>query len=214
MIKKMGCILILSLLMIVGLGCGEKPLSEAETLQDPIANEAEGSSTTNGTTSTVNANNGIVVEVEDEGTPSKEGVPGVEDSISSEIIKVYYTDMQAMELIETTEEINFSNDEEKYIAAFKALQSSKSSEFIPLWEKIELKTLKFNNGDMVIDIHMPDEARLGSGGEQFALTALTSTLFQFEEVNSIDLLVDGQSVESLMGHVDLLHPMLREDVLQ
>ena len=34
-------------------------------------------------------------------------------------------------------------------------------------------------------------------------------MFQFEEVQQIELTVDGQQVESLMGHVDLEHPMNR-----
>lgn len=60
-----------------------------------------------------------------------------------------------------------------------------------------------------MDVHMPDEARLGAGGEQFALDALTKTMFQFDEVKSVELLVDGAKVESLMGHVDLEHPLTR-----
>lgn len=46
--------------------------------------------------------------------------------------------------------------------------------------------------------------------EQFALEALKNTLFQFDEVKSIELLVDGEVVESLIGHAELEHPILRD----
>ncbi|PYE48021.1 GerMN domain-containing protein [Paenibacillus barcinonensis] len=59
-------------------------------------------------------------------------------------------------------------------------------------------------------VHIPDEARLGAGGELLFLAVLQQTMFQFEEVHSIQLLVDGQQTESLMGHVELQNPILRE----
>ncbi|MNC60821.1 Sporulation and spore germination [compost metagenome] len=82
---------------------------------------------------------------------------------------------------------------------------------MPLWGGIELKSLKFADGQITMDIHKPDEAQLGAGGEALAISALAQTLFQFEEVKSIEVLVDGEQVESLMGHVDLEHPMTREN---
>jgi hypothetical protein len=31
-------------------------------------------------------------------------------------------------------------------------------------------------------------------------------MFQFPEVNTLDILLNGEKVESLMGHMDLPHP--------
>lgn len=131
------------------------------------------------------------------------------ESKQSETITAYYTDPQEMELKKAQQEIQYSNDIDKYKAAFQTLQIDSNPDLIPLWGKVELKSLTSSNGDIMIDIHLPDEARLGSGGEMFALEALQNTLFQFKEVKSIDLTVDGKSTESLMGHVDLEHPMVR-----
>jgi hypothetical protein len=44
----------------------------------------------------------------------------------------------------------------------------------------------------------------------FAIDALQKTFFQFDEVQSLELLVDGNQIESLMGHVELEHPMTRK----
>lgn len=70
--------------------------------------------------------------------------------------------------------------------------------------------MKLSDGTLTVDIHIPDDARLGAGGEAFAIEALTKTLFQFDEIKAIDVLVDGQAAESMMGHVTLEHPIHRE----
>ncbi len=41
------------------------------------------------------------------------------------------------------------------------------------------------------------------------LEAIQKTLFQFPEVDSIDILVDGKPADSLMGHMELPHPIKR-----
>ncbi|GJM74873.1 hypothetical protein HMSSN036_70890 [Paenibacillus macerans] len=65
------------------------------------------------------------------------------------------------------------------------------------------------NGELALDIELPDEARLGAGGEALAIDALKKTMFQFDEVKQIEVTVGGEKVESLMGHADLEHPITR-----
>ncbi|MEQ7049433.1 GerMN domain-containing protein [Paenibacillaceae sp. P-4] len=124
-------------------------------------------------------------------------------------LDVFVSDDQLMELKSYKKTIQFSNDDEKYEAALSALKTSDNDKDIPLWEKIDFKSVKMDKGTLVIDIHIPEEGHLGAGGEAFALDALTKTLFQFDEVKAIDILVDGKSDESLMGHVTLKHPIKR-----
>lgn len=130
----------------------------------------------------------------------------------SQSIDAYYTDSQVMDLIPAKTSISFSDDAQKYTETFKALQSNENTDLVPLWGKIELKSLKFVDGQIVMDLHKPDEAQLGAGGESLAISSLAKTYFQFEEVKSIEVLVDGEKVESLMGHVDLMHPMTRDNI--
>lgn len=130
--------------------------------------------------------------------------------VKTRTIEVFFSDPQGEKLNKAGVQISFSTPAQKYTAAFKALQQSDNAELIPLWSKeIELKSVHFKNGALTLDIHMPDTARLGSGSEILALDALTWTLFQFVEVETIDLLVDGKQLESLMGHADLEHPITR-----
>ncbi|MGE7055829.1 GerMN domain-containing protein, partial [Paenibacillus glucanolyticus] len=125
-------------------------------------------------------------------------------------IKLYYTDPEIIDLKEASKEITYSNEEDKYTKAFEGLQKSSDAELNPLWsEQITLNSLKFDKGALTLDITKPAEANLGAGGEMFALDALRKTFFQFDEVKSLELLVDGNQTESLMGHVELEHPMTR-----
>lgn len=125
-------------------------------------------------------------------------------------ITAYVSDSDLMELKSYSAKIQFADDEEKYREALKALQTSDNPEDTPLWKKIEFKSVKLSDGTLTVDIHIPDDARLGAGGESFAIEALTKTLFQFDEIKAVDVLVDGQAAESMMGHVTLEHPFHRE----
>ncbi|MFD0713629.1 GerMN domain-containing protein [Paenibacillus sp. GCM10027626] len=125
-------------------------------------------------------------------------------------IKVYVTDDELIDLIEQDAEISFDSEETKLKAAFAALAQSKEEGKMSLWNNVELLNVKFDNGAAELNIHMPDEARLGSSGEVLAVDAIQKTMFQFEEVTSLNILVDGEAVESLMGHVELEHPFKKQ----
>ncbi|MCQ6560319.1 GerMN domain-containing protein [Paenibacillus mendelii] len=124
-------------------------------------------------------------------------------------IKVYYTDEELTGLIEQTSEIVYENDTEKIEEAFKALQSSGSDGAMSLWEKVKLLSAKIENGAVTLDIELPDEARFGAPGEALALEAIQKTMFQLDEVASLDILVAGEKVDSLMGHETLDHPIVK-----
>ncbi|OKP93569.1 GerMN domain-containing protein [Paenibacillus sp. P46E] len=205
-----------ALLLLVIAGCGEKPAAA------PAGNAGQDSTTVvNGAGSTAESTNGGGEDVVATATAQPTAEPATPSPTATEQptapdkqsqnISVYFTDPQQMELVPAKADISYANDVEKYSEAYKALQSSTNPDQIPLWGKIELKSLKFADGQITMDIHKPDEAQLGAGGEAFAISALAETLFQFKEVKSIEVLVDGEQVESLMGHVDLEHPMTREN---
>ncbi|MCM3133219.1 GerMN domain-containing protein [Paenibacillus polysaccharolyticus] len=229
--KKVWIAALLVTVMAVAAGCGSKPTAapnqtqgagsetqtgngvtevEGQVITDPAtagsednttpSNSANGSS--EGTTSSGGASSG-------EASTDK---PSTSDSKETKSIEVFYTDPEELELHKASADITFASEDDKYKEAFASLQQSKDEKLVPLWSKdIELKSVQFKDGALTLDIHMPDTARLGAGGESFAIDALKQTFFQFDEVKSLDLLVDGKSTESLMGHVDLEHPMTRSN---
>lgn len=197
--KKIWSAGLLAAVMLIGAGCGQKPGAAPDNTPGQVtpAPDDQTGQSNNGTS---NGSGGSST-----GSGSEVTTP----EAKTESIKAYYTDPDMMELVEGTAEISYKEDQEKYEAAYQALQQSGNAEMIPLWEKIGLKSLKFENGALTLDVTVPDEANLGAGGESFAVDAIKKTFFQFDEVQSLQILVDGQQTESLMGHVDLENPMTR-----
>lgn len=215
MIKKWSTIGIATLLLLVIAGCGDKPTSAPANGAEPdtstVVSGAGENTSTNTTVEAPDATSTAQPTAQsNNATPQPTATPVVPEK-QSQSIEVYYTDLQVMDLVSAKATISFTNDVEKYTEAFKALQSSENTDLVPLWGKIELKSLEFKDGQILMDIHKPIEAQLGAGGEAYAIGALAKTYFQFDEVKSIELLVDGEKVESLMGHVDLPHPMTRDN---
>ncbi|MFC3745924.1 GerMN domain-containing protein [Paenibacillus sp. GCM10012306] len=226
--KKLGYAGIAALLLLVIAGCGDKPTAapaNGNDLEPAVVNGAGENGSNNNTAvgeeqaeastspeATEKPENNTVNSTPAPTAPTATEKPAAVEK-KSQSIDVYYTDPQLMDLVAAKATIHFADPVEKYSDAFKALQSSDNQEQIPLWGKIELKSLKFEDGQILMDIHKPQDAQLGAGGESMAMTALAKTYFQFDEVKSIEMLVDGQKVESLMGHVDLEHPMTRENSL-
>jgi hypothetical protein len=204
--KKIVIAGLLALFAIAGAGCASKqtaaPSQETQTAAQNSTPEQSDSSA-----QPAGESNGAGQ------TPATEPTSTKTDTVKSgdrqtQQITVYYTDTQETGLKEQKKEITYPSELEKFQKAFEALQKSGDSALVPLWsEKITVHKIKLDNGALTFDISLPDEARLGAGGEELALDALKKTMFQFKEVKTLDLLVDGQSLESLMGHVDLDHPM-------
>lgn len=204
------------MLLLVISGCGDKPTAAPADAsgQDStsVSSGAEGNNAANDTPTATPAATSTpepTATVTPAATEAPE-VPAVPEKQSLKI-KTYYTDLQQNDLVPAEVSITFKDAKEKYTEAFKTLQKSDKADQIPLWNKIELKSLEFSGGQIVMDIHKPDEAQLGAGGEALAIGALSQMFFQFDEVKNIDVLVDGEQVESLMGHVDLVHPITREN---
>jgi spore germination protein GerM len=211
--KKLTYAGIAAALLLVISGCGEKPTAspaDAAATDSSSVSSGAGGNTGNGNSANTPQATSTPEPTEGTDAPAATDAPAVPEK-QSQNIQIYYTDPQQTELVPAEISISFADATEKYTEAFKALQSSKNADQIPLWGGIELKSLVFTDGQIVLDIHKPDEAQLGAGGEALAIGALSQTLFQFDEVKNIDVLVDGEQVESLMGHVDLVHPMTREN---
>ncbi|OMF33797.1 hypothetical protein BK133_13480 [Paenibacillus sp. FSL H8-0548] len=123
---------------------------------------------------------------------------------------IYLTDSEFNETIEKPVTLVYETEDDLIKVAIAELQQEPTGNELALWKPIEIKSVELAEGVVTIDIHLPDEARLGAPGELLVIETLKKTLFQFEFVQAIELLNDGQQVETLMGHVELEHPMNRE----
>lgn len=203
--KRLWTVSILALAMALSAGCGQKPGAAPNEPDQGKTGQVEPANNENPTEKPAPQN----TQTGTQGSSGKPAEP-VKPQEKKAAIKTFYTDPDAMELKEAKGEITYKDDQDKYTKAFQALQKSNSDQLVPLWrDSIKLTSLKFENGALTLDIVKPAEANLGAGGESMAIEALQKMFFQFNEVKSIELLVEGQQVESLMGHVELMHPMTR-----
>lgn len=126
-------------------------------------------------------------------------------------ITVYYTDVELTNVIGQQVSVEYDTDTDILEAAIADLQQDGQDEAVSLWKNIQFNKVAIEAGAVTLDVHMPDEARLGAPGEELAIESLLKTLFELGFVESVDLLVDGEAVESLMGHVELEHPFMRTE---
>lgn len=208
--KKRAWLSIMALLLVVGLlsACGDKVNSSngnGPSAEEPPAVTEPTTPDKTPSTEDPGTNNGGT----NTGTSEQEKEPTSVDK-KTETIKVYVSDDQLMELVTYSKEIQYTNVDEKLKAALEALQNADESKYIALWKNIKFNSYKLDDqGLLTIDVTLTEQGHLGAGGESFAIEALASTLFQFDEVKFINILLDGQEVESLMGHVTLEHPIKR-----
>ncbi|EXX91884.1 hypothetical protein BG53_07505, partial [Paenibacillus darwinianus] len=133
----------------------------------------------------------------------------VEPASKTVKVRYYVSDAELSELIEKQTEATVGEDGNVYKAALNALQIETEKE-LSLWKGVTFKSAALKDGLLTVDMSIPDEARLGAPGEALALEAIKRTVFQFDEVKALDILIDGEAVESLMGHIELEHPIQRD----
>ncbi|MEK8127349.1 GerMN domain-containing protein [Paenibacillus filicis] len=127
----------------------------------------------------------------------------------SKVIKVFYSDANLENLVEKEAKIEFGEEKDKYAAAFNALKKAPDDQTESLAKHLIFKKAELKDGQLTLDLVMPDAARLGASGEEMLLTALQKTAFQFAEVKTLEVLLEGKKVDSLMGHMELQHPFKR-----
>jgi hypothetical protein len=75
-------------------------------------------------------------------------------------------------------------------------------------------TVKVSIKDGNCTVDFSEEIRkvnVGSGGEAAVISAIVTTLGQFQGVKTVTILVGGKPVETLAGHVDITGPLSTED---
>ncbi|SDC42259.1 Sporulation and spore germination [Paenibacillus sp. UNCCL117] len=181
-----------ALFALVASGCGQKPAVQPNT-PAPETPQSTGQASGSG------------------GSSGQAGQPvqPVQPSKQSKSVKSYYADANLEKLLERETTIEFTADKDKYLAAFQELKKTPDDKSVSLAKNLTFKSATLKDGQLTLDLVMPAEARLGAGGEEMLLTALQKTAFQFEEVKTLEILLEGKQVESLMGHMELQHPFKR-----
>jgi spore germination protein GerM len=138
-----------------------------------------------------------------------------EPNVSKETntLTFYYVDGQLMEVLQEERDIHFSSEEEKWQEIWSALQLPQDDNMLSLWHNVDLIEAELLDSQLVLNLSLPDQMELGSSGEGFAIQTLINTFGQVKDVNTIQLLIDGESIETLAGHVLIKDPFSKDDII-
>ncbi|WP_314665937.1 GerMN domain-containing protein [uncultured Selenomonas sp.] len=127
-------------------------------------------------------------------------------------VNVYYPRNDGTGLIAVSRKVNTEKDD-KYTAAMKSLltgtKEKGQTNVIP--KKAKLRSVTVKDGVASVDFSKELEQNFsgGSTGEEMLIGSIVNTLTDFPEVQKVQILIEGASVETLSGHMDLSEPLTR-----
>lgn len=126
-------------------------------------------------------------------------------------IKVYYPDENATGLVAVEKSIKDTDN--KYQAAVEALMAGTEKKGLANVFPKKAKLLQVTVSGKVAKVDFSRELQKnfvgGSTGEEMLVGSVVNTLTEFPEIQKVQILVDGQEVETLSGHMDLSRPLPR-----
>ncbi|MBQ1509598.1 MAG: GerMN domain-containing protein [Selenomonadaceae bacterium] len=191
--KYILCMLALAILLVAG-GCD--PQGEKQT----PSSSSSSSSAVSSSGSSVSSSSGASADAKQ--VEAKELT-----------VKVYYPNDEGERLVAVSRKVKLSDGTDKYTAAMKSLmQGTKEkgqSAIIP--RQAKLRSVKVKDGVATVDFSGDILKHFvgGSTGEEMLVGSVVNTLTEFPEVTSVQILIDGNPVESLAGHMDLTVPIKR-----
>ncbi|MBR2215760.1 MAG: GerMN domain-containing protein [Selenomonadaceae bacterium] len=128
-------------------------------------------------------------------------------------VKVYYPNNQGTKLTASTRKVKVDDKQDKYTAAIRALmQGAKDkgqSTIIPKQARLNGVTIKDATATVDFSREIVKNFVGGSTGEEMMVGSIVNTLTQFPEVTQVKILVGGEPVETIAGHMDLSLPLER-----
>jgi len=151
--------------------------------------------------------------------PIREGIPEEieEEEVVSEIeefeITLYFSDENAQYLIPESRKIKLTDYPEKQ-SIVELIKGPKNNNFYPtIPQTTKVNALYVSDRIAYIDFssEIIKDHPGGSTGELLTIYSIVMTLTSFPDIDKVQLLVDGNSGETLVGHVDTSVPLERDE---
>lgn len=123
-------------------------------------------------------------------------------------IKVYFANKQATYLIAKTREVK---TKELYTNAIKQLINGPRADDLVLTIPPQTKLLGIELSAKKAVVNLSKEFREehwgGTAGETMTVYSLVNTLTQFDKINEVKILIGGEEITTLAGHMELEEPL-------
>lgn len=150
--------------------------------------------------------------------PTKEN--NSEKSTVSHDFTLYFSDNQAMYLIAEKRAVEVPKNADQIFlletAVKQLIAGPKSQDLSATFPpETRLLSVKVENGTAIVDFSQELQTKHwgGSTGEMMTLGSLTNTLTEFQGIQSVQILLEGQKIDSLLGHLDTSSPLRRDESL-
>jgi germination protein M len=150
-------------------------------------------------------------KIEEEMEEIKGGKPPVD--IGEEEIVLYFSDESAQYLIPEYRKIGKTSEIAKQ-AIIELIKGPTNNNLYPtVPPTTRVNALYISDGIAYIDFssEIRSDHPGGSTGELLTIYSIVLTLTSFPEINKVQILIDGNSEETLMGHVDISIPLERDE---
>ena len=159
------------------------------------------------------ASNKMVEDSPSSGKPKTEQTtPATDKKKALESVRVYYPNAEGTKLIAATKKVK-DQKADKYTAAVQALltEPTEKDEFSVMPKGTKLRSVKFDKGQVSVDFSREFVKNFtgGSTGEIMLVGSIVDTLTEYTEVKTVQILVEGKSIDTLAGHMDLSEPLKR-----
>ncbi len=125
-------------------------------------------------------------------------------------VKVYFSNQDATKVVAEEREVLA---EDKYTAVVQELINGTSQEHLVslIPKSTILKSVTVSNGIAYVDFDDSIVRKFngGSGAEIILVASIVNTLTEFSEIDKVQLLLNGASMETIAGHLDTSKPFAR-----
>ncbi|MBS3908051.1 MAG: GerMN domain-containing protein [Actinobacteria bacterium] len=188
---------LVSLLTVLATGCEDEakksaPVSEAQKYN--VATDAQESAAT------------------ESGADAGKAIAGAKSAKAVDIT-VYFSDDQSEYLVSETRHI--ADTENLAISAMEELIKgpTESGHYATIPSETSILGIDINDRIAYVSFskELIDKHWGGSSGELMTITSIVNTLTEFDDIQKVQILVDGKTVETIAGHSDVSRPLARDD---
>ena len=133
---------------------------------------------------------------------------------SSQVIDLYFVNSEYTHLVAVKEEVSFSDRIEVALVENLIRGPKDKSLGATIPKDTKLISLDVVNG--IAFVNFSTELQLkhwgGSGSEMYTVSSIVYTMTQLDEIDKVQILIEGRKIETLAGHVYIMDPLTPGDV--